>query len=71
MLRIQVTDTKGLDDLRAHFVRGCFAVADVSDSEIRVEKPDAPTPDQGRREAELYLLVWRAMNPGVAVRVDV
>jgi hypothetical protein len=57
MLTIRVTDTKGMENLRVHFVRGCFAVAEISDCEIRVEKPDAPTLDQSRREAELYLLV--------------
>jgi hypothetical protein len=60
---IRLEDKAFLDDLCAHFRRSEFVVEPAGGSMLEVRRPDAPSPDQERREIELHLSVWTATNP--------
>jgi hypothetical protein len=61
---ITLHDQALVDDLCAHFARSGFAVEPLGAGMVAVERPDAPTPEQERREVELHLRVWQVANPG-------
>ncbi len=68
-MRLRTGDPTLLDDLRAHFERSGFAVERTGDADLDVRRPDAPSPEQERREVELHLKVWRVMHPGTRVEL--
>jgi hypothetical protein len=59
---IRLGDASFVDDLCAHFRRSGFTCERAGGSMVEVSRPDAPSPDQERREVELHLRVWRAAN---------
>jgi hypothetical protein len=63
-VRLRVTDPEILENVVAHFERSGFVVRRVGDVILEVVRPDAPTPEQERREVEIHLGVWRVMHPG-------
>lgn len=58
-----------VNDLCAHYARSGFTVGSVGGGMIEVERPDAATKDQERRDVLLHLRVWEVLNPGVTVTV--
>jgi hypothetical protein len=50
-------------DLCAHFNRSGFKAEPCGGAMICVTRPDAPSPEQERREVLLHLTVWDAMRP--------
>lgn len=66
---IRLDDPLLADDLCAHFRRSGFTAEAVGGSIVEVHRPDAPSPEQERREVELHLRVWRATNPGAVVEI--
>jgi hypothetical protein len=66
---IRLNDVSLADDLCAHFRRSGFTAEAESGTMIEIRRPDAPSPEQERREVELHLRVWQATNP--AVEIDV
>jgi hypothetical protein len=65
---ITINDPELADDLCAHYTRSGFSVERISATRAEIVRDDAPTAEQGRREVELHLLVWKAVNPGANVR---
>jgi hypothetical protein len=57
-----------LPDLRQHFARSGFSVADEGES-LLVGRADAPSAEQERREVEMHLRVWQMMHPDAQVEV--
>lgn len=60
---IRLSDESFVNDVRAHFLRSGFAAEHAGGSMVEVRRPDAPSPEQERREIEMHLRVWRATNP--------
>ena len=57
-----------LPDLAEHFTRAGFLVRRVAGG-LDVTRPDAPSPDQERREVDVHLRVWRAMFPARGIEL--
>lgn len=62
-VRIRITDPSLLEELGAHYARSGFVVRAAGARELEVERPDAPTDEQGRREVAAHLLVWGLLHP--------
>jgi hypothetical protein len=62
-MKIRLDDPSSLEDLR-DFLRRAGCLADpVGPDTLEVTVPRAPSPEQERRELEIYLAVWRARFP--------
>jgi len=72
-IKIQLSDSSMAEDL-AEFLRGlCFEVAATGERtlEARFREPIPVDDAAARRELDLYLRVWEAMNPDAwATRVS-
>jgi hypothetical protein len=66
-MQLRSSDPAYVPDLRQHFERSGFPANRVSEDTIEVWRPDAPSPDQERREIELHLAVWHAMHPEAGI----
>jgi len=66
---IRLSNESFVDGLCAHFRRSGFLCDPAGGSMVDVSRPDAPTPQQERREIELHLRVWRATNPEATAEV--
>lgn len=66
---IRLSDSTLVDDLCESFRRAGFSAHSAGGSMAEVERPDAPEPDQERREVELHLRVWLAMHPEAAAEL--
>jgi|GEM_PF-5680560 len=64
---ITLHDRALVDDLCAHFTRSGFEAEPAGGGTVEIRRPDAPTPEQERREVELHLRVWQVANPGAGV----
>ena len=62
-VRLRIPDPSLREELSAHYVRSGFAVRALGEGELGVERPDAPSEEQGRREVEAHLLVWELLHP--------
>ena len=62
-MRLRIPDPSLRDELSAHYARSGFAVRPVGERDLAVERPDAPTDEQARREVEAHLLVWGLLHP--------
>jgi hypothetical protein len=67
-MRLRLFDPAALPELRQHFVRSGFTVADDSDRLV-IRRPDAPNAEHERREIDLHLQVWQTMHPDVRVEI--
>ena len=63
LVRLRIPDPSLREELSAHYARSGFAVRVIGDCELEVERPDAPTEEQGRREVAAHLLVWELLHP--------
>ena len=70
-VRIRTTSPEVLADVAAHFAgAGFFVRAGGSKADtIEVRRSDAPSPEQGQREVEVHMTVWRAMHPSRRIEV--
>lgn len=62
-MRLRIPDPSLREELSAHYARSGFAVRPVGESELDVERLDAPDEEQGRREVAAHLLVWELLHP--------
>ena len=62
-VRIRVSDRGTLRDLLDLFRRAECVAEQTSADSIEVYVPRAPTPEQARREVEVYLATWQARHP--------
>jgi hypothetical protein len=66
---IRLSNESLVDEFCGHFRRSGFACDPAGGSMVEVGRPDAPTPEQERREIDLHLRVWRATNPEAGAEV--
>jgi len=52
-----------VDDLCLHFRRSGFSAELAGGAMVEVERPDAPSPEQARREVLMHLRIWAVINP--------
>ena len=64
-MRLRLSNSASIPELRQHFERSGFLTDRVSDDTIAVRQPIGTR----RQEIELHLDVWRAMHPEVEVEV--
>lgn len=62
-MRVRVTDPSLLGDLQRYLRAAECVVEQSSDDTLDVYIPRAPSAEQARREVEIYLQAWQAMNP--------
>ncbi len=62
-VRLRIPDPSLREELSVHYARSGFAVRPVGDDELEVERADAPSEEQGRREVAAHLLVWELLHP--------
>ena len=67
-MRLRLFDPAAIPELRHHFVRSGFTVADDGERLV-IRGPDARNAEQERREIELHLQVWQTMHPDVQVEI--
>jgi hypothetical protein len=63
-VRIQVSESTHLGDLKTYLEAAECAVHVLDSHVLEVSVPRAPSQPQAVREMTLYLGAWRAMNPG-------
>jgi hypothetical protein len=64
-LHVFISNPRFLRNLQDSLRRaGCVAEQRRS-HELEVYLPEAPSPEQARRELNLYLAAWQATNPGI------
>jgi hypothetical protein len=66
LMRLRLFDPAALPELRQHFLRSGFAIADDGESLV-ISRPDASDAEHERREIELHLQVWQTMHPELQV----
>ena len=52
-----------VDDLCAHYRRSGFTAEPVGDGMVELRRPDAPNPEQERREVRMHLRIWEIIRP--------
>lgn len=67
-MRLRLFDPAAIPELRQHFQRSGFALADDGENLV-IRRPDAPNAEQERREIELHLQVWQTMHPDVRLEI--
>jgi hypothetical protein len=68
-MRVRVSDPALLGELQ-RYLRAAECVAEQSDEDaLDVYIPRAPSEDQARREVEIYLKAWQAMNAGARAEI--
>ncbi|TML43394.1 MAG: hypothetical protein E6G19_12340 [Actinobacteria bacterium] len=68
-MRLRLLDPAALPELRQHFVRSGFTIAD-DDERLVVRRPGTPDALQERRAIELHLQVWLTMQPDARVEIE-
>ena len=64
-VRLRIPDPSLREELGAHYARSGFAVRPVGERDLEVERPDAPSEEQGRREVAAHLLVSELLHPNI------
>ena len=64
-VRLRIPDPSLREELGAHYARSGFAVRPVGERDLEVERPDAPSEEQGRREVAAHLLIWELLHPNI------
>jgi hypothetical protein len=68
-MRVRVNHADHLDDLIRYLRATECAAEQRAEKEAEVSMPRAPSEDQARREVEIYLKAWQAMNPGASAEI--
>jgi hypothetical protein len=63
IMRVRLTDETLVPDLLAYLRAAECEAEQVGPDELNVIVPRAPSDEQARRELDLYLRAWQAMNP--------
>jgi hypothetical protein len=68
-MRVRVSDSALLGELQ-RYLRAADCVAEQADEDaLDVSIPRAPSEDQARREVDIYLKAWQAMNAGARAEI--
>ena len=65
IMRVRLSDQASMPDLVAYLRSTECVVAELDANELDVIVPRAPSDDQARRELDVYLRAWQALNPTV------
>ena len=68
LMRLRMFDPAALPELRQHFLRSGFSVADDGEGLV-IRRPDQTNAEQERREIALHLQVWQTMHPEARVEI--
>lgn len=68
LMRLRLFDPAAIPELRQHFHRSGFAIADDGERLV-IRRPDARNAEHERHEIELHLQVWQTMHPNVRVEI--
>src|SRR5437868_11271122 len=68
LMRLRLFDPAALPELRQHFLRSGFSVADDGEGLV-IRRPDQTNAEQERREIALHLQVWQTMHPEELVEI--
>jgi hypothetical protein len=66
---IRLSEPDLVEDLCANFRHAGFHADSAGGSMAEVYRPDAPAPDQEKREVEIHLQIWRAMYPEAVTEI--
>jgi hypothetical protein len=69
-LHVYISDPALFRDLCAFLQSADCVVGQRLGRKVKVDLPLAYSTAQARRELEIYLSTWRAVNPGVEVYID-
>jgi hypothetical protein len=67
-MRLRLFDPAAIPELRQHFVRSGFSVADDAETLV-IRRLDATNAEQERRAIELHLQVWQTMHPDARLEI--
>ena len=68
LMRLRLFDPAALPELRQHFLRSGFSVADDGERLV-VRRPDETNAERERIEIALHLQVWQTMHPEARVEI--
>jgi hypothetical protein len=69
IMRVRLSDPALLPDLLGYLRAAECVVEEVGPDELNVLVPRAPSDEQGRREVDIYLRAWQAMNPNARAAI--
>jgi hypothetical protein len=69
-VRIQVSHPSLVEDLVGFLERMGFVAVECDYSAVRVELPGERTAPKRRAQLQLYVQVWQATRPGVAIALE-
>jgi len=67
-MRLRLFDPAALPELRQHFLRSGFSVADDGERLV-IRRPDETNAERERIEIALHLQVWQTMHPEARVEL--
>ena len=67
-MRLRLFDPAALPELRQHFLRSGFSVADDGERLV-IRRPDETSAERERIEIALHLQVWQTMHPEARVEL--
>jgi hypothetical protein len=67
-MHLRLFDPAALPELRQHFARSGFSVAEDGER-LEIARPEVADARDERREIELHLQVWQTMHPDVRVEL--
>ena len=68
-MRVRLSDPELLPDLLDYLRAAECVVEEVGPDELNVIVPRAPSDEQARREVDIYLRAWQAMNPNARAAI--
>jgi hypothetical protein len=68
-MRVRINDPALVGDLERYLKAAECSIERVDEATLDVTIPRAPNADQARREVDIYVKTWSAMNAGVTARV--
>jgi hypothetical protein len=68
-MRVRISDPALLGDLQSYLEAVECTVRRVGEGTLDVAMARAPSEEQARREVDIYLRAWQAMNPDTYARV--
>jgi hypothetical protein len=67
-MHLWLFDPAALPELRQHFARSGFSVAEDGER-LEIGRPEVADGEDERREIQLHLQVWQTMHPDVRVEI--
>jgi hypothetical protein len=68
-MRVRLSDPALRPDLLVYLRSAECVVEEIGPDELNVLVPRAPSDDQARREVDIYVRAWQAMNPNARAEI--